>query len=50
MRALWFGKRAAAAPQLDLGGLFHASMRAGGGRTDAHRFCDTHVTVEGSAA
>jgi hypothetical protein len=30
--------------------LFHASMRAAGGRTTARRFCDTHVAVEGSAA
>jgi hypothetical protein len=45
-----FGERSAAVQRLDLGDLFHASMRAGGGRTTARRFCDTHVTIEGSAA
>jgi hypothetical protein len=45
-----FGERSAAAQRIDLGDLFHASLRAGGGRTAARRFCDTHVTIEGSAA
>ncbi len=36
---------------IDVGGLYHCSMRAGGGPAAARRFCDSHVTVEvGTAA
>jgi len=36
--------------RLDVGDYFHASMRAGGGRTAARRCQDRRVTVEWSAA
>ena len=36
--------------QLDMGGVFHGSLRAGGGRAVARHFHDQRVTIEWSAA
>jgi hypothetical protein len=43
-----FGERAAG--RLDVGDIFHCSMRAGGGCAATRRFVDQRVTVECSAA
>lgn len=50
-RQQWlFDERTTAAERLDVGDIFHCSMRAGGGRAAARRFQDRRVTIEWSAA
>lgn len=46
-----FSERVVAADApLDMGDCFHSSLRAGGSRIDARRYCDQRVTFEWGAA